>query len=143
MEGKQAGTKNYSLEVRLVPETNATLNALCRESGKSRSQVVRELIHKGKIDVIHNGKELVRDIADVHKKFNQYSSIVRGDIQAIKEDIKQLNLNVNSHETPGGVFRLYLAKAMLRLDDIQQQHDEYRRACTRALPAKEDKYGNF
>lgn len=73
--------------VRVGGEREKKLRTMCEKSGKSLSSGLRELIDKGKIEVITNGKELVRDVAELQNKINQYSLKMSNDIQGVKSDI--------------------------------------------------------
>jgi hypothetical protein len=116
--------KNTLPPVRVEDETMEKLMAMCDQTKKKISVVIRELIDNGKVEFILNGKELMKDIAGFHNKINQYYLKISNDIQAIQKDIEEISGYMQSEGVESQTVTLYLAKASLRLDDIQQQFNE-------------------
>lgn len=128
---------------RVGEERDRKLQAMCEVTGKSISAILRELIDKGKIEFISNGKELIRDVAELHRKLNYYSLKMSSDIQAVQEDIQKINLLIQDSATPYEQLELYLTKASLRLDDLENRYNEKITICTRIFPVRSDDNGNF
>lgn len=124
---KTEKTKSDTLPpIRVEKETMEKLMAMCDQSKKKKSVVIRELIDNGKVEFIFNGKELMKDIAGLHNKINQYHFKMSNDIGAIKRDIEEISGCVQNRGLESQAVTLYLAKASLRLDDFQQQANERR-----------------
>ena len=62
--------KVNELKVRLDDETSEKLARLVNESKKNKSEVIRDLIGKGQVDYIVNGKENFQKICQVHSDIN-------------------------------------------------------------------------
>jgi hypothetical protein len=120
--------------IRAGAETEAKLTAMSIKAGKSKSAVIRELIDNGEVKTIFGGKELMRDVANIHKKFNQYSLKMSNEIQSVKNDIDQIKLYMQNCGVRSEILHVYLVKASLRLDDLQERYNEQMTICTRVLP---------
>ncbi len=131
------------LTARVGTERKAKFIAMCEEAKKSQSTALRELIDNGKVEIIPNGEELIKDVAEMRKKVNQYSLKMSDDIQAIKKDIQEINSCIQSYGSESELVKMYLAKASLRLNDFQQQYNEKITICTRVFPARSGNHGNF
>jgi hypothetical protein len=136
--------ENYMLPtVRVSEDVKNKLMALCERSGKSQSSVMRELIIKGTIDVIIDGKTLMRDLAEFRRDLNKYSHTMFEQIQDARNDLQQIYSCLQARGTKNGELDLYLAKASLRLDEIQKTYKERIRSCEANLITRSDSYGHF
>lgn len=136
--------KNDTLPpVRVGEARKAKFLAMCKESGGSQSSVLRDLVDNGKVEVFYNGKEVMRYVAEVHRKLNQYSLKMAADIQIVKNDIQCINAYLQNKGIESEVLQVYLARASLRLDDFQNQYNEQITICNRVLPVKSDMHGNI
>ena len=128
---------------RVGEEIKAKFIAMCEKAGKSQSSVLRELVDKGQVEVIYNGKELMRYVAEVHKKFNQYSFKVADDIQAVKKDIQQIISCLQRQGIESEDLRIYLARASYTLDNFQKQYSEQRIISEQILLVRDVKHGHI
>jgi len=135
--------KDTLLTARVGTERKAKFIAMCEEANKSQSTALRELIDNGKVEFIPNGEELIKDVAEMRKKVNQYSLKMSDDIQAIKKDIQEINACIQSYGSESELVKMYLVKASSRLDDFQQQYNKKITICTRVFPTRSGNHGNF
>lgn len=142
-KNSKVNKKGILSPVRVGEEREKKLRTMCEKSGKSLSSGLRELIDKGKIEVITNGKELVRDVAELQKKINQYSLKMSNDIQGVKSDIQAIHLLIQRSDMQYEQLNLYLTKASLRLDDLENRYNEKITICTRIFPVRGDDNGHF
>ncbi|MEN6565522.1 MAG: hypothetical protein ABFC57_04415 [Veillonellales bacterium] len=137
-------TKNDTLPpVRVGQETKEKFKARCKKIGRSPSSVIREFVENGRVEVIYNGKELMRYVAEVHKKINQYSLKMSSDIQAIERDVRQINSCLQNQGMKNELLRVYLARALIRLDNFQNQYNDRIAVCERILPVRDGNHGNI
>lgn len=137
-------SKRYTLPpVDVGEEIKAKFKARCKDVGMTESSVLRAFAENGKVEVIYNGKELMRYVAEVHKNFNQYSLKVAEDIQVIKNDIQKISSYMQIRGIENEMIEVYLANALDRLDDFQRKYNEKITICTRVLPVRRVNYGDF
>jgi DNA repair ATPase RecN len=136
--------KRYTLPpVDVGAEIKAKFKARCKDVGMTESSVLRAFAENGKVEVIYNGKELMRYVAEVHKNFNQYSLRAAEDVQVIKNDIQKISSYIQNLEVESKMIEIYLENAMQHLDDFQRKYNEKITICTRVLPTGRSPYGNF
>ena len=79
------------------------LDMLGKESGKNRSEVIRELISNGQVKAVdrEQNKKVVQGIAELHDQCNQgYLRILR-DINNLKNRIDRLEKPITSNQEDG------------------------------------------
>ena len=107
---------------------------------------MRELIEKGKVETIADGKELVRDVAQLHDKINRDALKISEDIQKVKEDIEKIESCIQKEGAENDLFKIYLVKAAVTLERFQDKYDEKKNECNLYLSSMVTiggKYGNF
>jgi len=141
---KNSSIKDHNLPpIRVGTETWEKIQHLKKDSKKTVSSIVRELIENGNIDFNPYGKEIAKDVAELHRKANQYTALVRDDIESVKNDINLLQSCIKDNIINNQRLNLFLDLSLHKLDYIGKQHPEQITICTRILTRKDDIYVNL
>lgn len=131
-KAKNTSGKNHMLSpIRVNEEIMAKLEYLQEQTKKPLSTIIRELIENGYVEFNPHGKELIQDVAELHKKANQYTAQVRDDIQSVKNDIEQLRSYIHDNKIENEQISIFLNTAYSKLDCIEKQHTELITICRR------------
>lgn len=125
MSNKHHDSKEQKkLVVRLDEETDKILNQLCTNSGETRSDVIRSLIHHGTINVLINGNELIKSVNKFNNTINQHNLQLSQEIRHVQTDINQVKQVMSQQNTPNPALLVYLAKAETYLDHLFRKYQE-------------------
>lgn len=122
--------KSNELKVRLDDETNEKLISLVRESKKNKSEVMRDLINKSKVEYISNGKENYQKLCQVHAdinaighKLNEYITYVEELSQENSKIIQEIKMATENGlaERCFDMVKLNVKKEQLVLESILQK----------------------
>lgn len=112
------------LVVRLDEDTDRILNQLCTNSGETKSEIIRSLIHHGTINVLTNGNELVKFVNKFNNTINQHNLQLSQEIRHVQTDINSIKQVISQQNTPNPVLLVYLAKAETYLDHLFRKYQE-------------------
>lgn len=140
-KAKNTNGKNHMLSpMRVSEEIMAKLEYLQEQTKKPLSTIRRELIENGYVEFNPHGKELIKDVAELHKKANQYTAQVRDDIQSVKNDIEQLRSYIHDNKIENEQISIFLTTAAYsKLDFIEKHHAELITICRRVHHREDDK----
>ncbi|MBP2640970.1 MAG: hypothetical protein H6Q66_1921 [Firmicutes bacterium] len=136
--------KDVNLNVRMDDQTMVDLKKIQDKSHKNQSEIVRELIRKGKVEYVENGKEMVQKIGKIHADINAYTHKTERRfleleklIQENKKSIELLKEN-RTGENKDEVFdllRLGTKREMIVLNGIMDSYNLKKNAMERGLDA--------
>lgn len=126
-------TKNQDIVVRVDEEIRSKLNYLSEISGKNRSTVIRELIMEGEVKNIYNGKEIMKDIAQMHNVMNQYVGHIGESIKVVVMDIKDIKSKIQNENIENEKLDYYLDRAIQHLDYLEENFQGRKESCSKIL----------
>lgn len=128
---------DYQLNFRLDSIGMEKLNSMCQQSGLNRSQLLRNLIEGGNVNVQYDRKNILREVANVHNDFNQCSLHVMDSIQQLRNEIDDLKLIVQYDNAE--LIKIHIAKSEMVLKHIQASYQLNKEWAEKAV----DEYVNF
>ena len=95
------------------------LDMLGKESGKNRSEVIRELISNGQVKAVdrEQNKKVVQGIAELHDQCNQGNLRILRDINNLKNRIDRLDKRITSNQEAGD-SKIVVLKIESQLDTL-------------------------
>lgn len=94
--------KLKDLKVRLDDHTDENLEELVKKSKQCRSDVVRDLINKSKVEYVSNGKEILQKICQVHADINAIAHDVEQRFTMLEKVVQEKKKNIEQIKAAAG-----------------------------------------
>lgn len=125
--------KNQDIVVRVDEEIRSKLNYLSEKSGDNQSTVIRKLIMEGEVKNIYNGKEIMKDIAQMHNVMNQYTGHISESLKVLRGDIKEIRSKIQNQNIENEKLDYYLDGAIKHLDYLEEKFHGRKESCSKIL----------
>lgn len=114
--------KDWQTNIRIDDEVKSKLDAMKAQTGRSSSDIIRQLILDNEVKVYYGMREIMQSIAQVHDQFNKYELKLNSDERNLQETLEHLGKvikeNPEANRTDGLICR---AECL-----IEQLHEKYK-----------------
>lgn len=114
--------KKDRLSMYLSEIAKKKLDCLQQTSEKSKTEIVNKMIEHGVINVILNGKDILRNLCELNNYVNQTNLQVTDDIRKVQETLDHLEHLLKQKSIPADSINAYLSGAKGFLLQVQQKY---------------------
>lgn len=108
--------KSKQVSFRVDGEELLRLEVLKKTSGLETTQIMKEFINNGEVNVRYDAKKVIGKIAMIHDEFNVYSHKVRDEVSALKNVLLKIEEQLDNSESD------LMIKAVLKNAEFLTEH---------------------
>ena len=128
---KKKNKKEHQVNIRLDDERYVKLNDLEEKSGMRKSDIIRNLIDKGAVNVFYGQKDIMARVSRVEDSFNKSTLVMRKDLERLNKNVMRLDQVCSTQDSD--VIRPLAMNLALLVERIGEKHSDMREAAEREL----------